>query len=107
MNTEPTNIHPDRLSPSRFGIGLGLTGVLFYLGCMLTMATVPRDQAVTFFNSLLHGLDISPILRVGMPFGEVILGIATTFLLGWLAGVLVAGFYNWGLKSPDTTSGAN
>ncbi len=43
-----------RLNPKRLGLGFGATGVVFYLGCMITMATVPRDKAVVFFNSLLH-----------------------------------------------------
>ena len=69
------------LSANRLGISLGLTGVLFYAGCVLTMATVPRPQAVTFFNSLVHGVNVDPILRESVPTGEVIL----------------AGFYNWGI----------
>lgn len=88
--------HP--LSANRLGISLGLTGILFYIGCIITMATVPRDKAVTFFNSLLHGIDVDPILRQHVPFSEVMLGILTTFALGWIAGLLIAGFYNWGLS---------
>ena len=45
-----------RLNPKWLGLGFGATGVVFYLGCILTMATVPHEQAVLFFNSLLHGL---------------------------------------------------
>jgi hypothetical protein len=63
---------------------------------MVTMATVSRDQAVIFFNSLLHGIDIGPILRQSVPIGEVVIGVVTTFALGWIAGMLIAHFYNWG-----------
>lgn len=87
------------LSPPRFGLGFGIAGAVFYLGCVLTMASVPREKAVTFFNSLLHGLNVEPVLQDSVPLPEVILGIVTTFILGWIAGYLVAGFYNWGLKS--------
>lgn len=89
------------LSMARLGFGMGLTGVIFYLGCILTMATVSRETAVVFFNSLLHGLDVAPILREEVPFGEVMLGIISTFVLGWFAGALVAGFYNWGIRSSE------
>ena len=90
MNTD-TNIH---LNPKSLGLAFGATSVLFYLGCMLTMATVPHDAAVVFFNSLLHGLDVEPILKTGVPFSQVALGLVTTFILGWFAGVLIAGIYN-------------
>lgn len=86
-----------QLNPIRLGWGFGATGVVFYLGCMLTMATVPREKAVIFFNSLLHGLNVEPILKTSIPGSEVMLGLTTTFILGWFAGVLIAGFYNWGL----------
>ena len=84
------------LSPIRLGFSIGCVAVLFYLGCMLTMATVTHDQAVTFFNSLLHGLDVEPVLREAVPAGEVCLGLVSTFVLGWLGGAAVAGFYNLG-----------
>jgi len=48
------------LNPRGRGLAFGATGLVFYLGCMLTMATVPQDSAVTFFNSLMHGLDVGP-----------------------------------------------
>jgi len=89
-----------RLNPIRLGWGFGATGVVFYLGCMLTMATVPREKAVVFFNSLLHGLNVEPMLKTSVPAGEVVLGLITTFILGWFAGVLIAGFYNLGLRTP-------
>jgi hypothetical protein len=88
--------HTGRVSPRRFAFACGATGALFYLGCMLTMSTVPREKAIIFFNSLLHGLDVAPILRESVSFGEVCLGIIGTFMLGWFAGALIALFYNLG-----------
>ena len=85
--------YPTTLSANKLGLSIGLTGVLIYAGCILTMSTVPRDQAVMFFNSLLHGIDVDPILRKSMPLREVVLGILTTFALGWIGGVLISGFY--------------
>ncbi len=86
------------LSMRRLGFSVGSTCVLFYLGCMLTMATVPHEEAALFFNSLLHGLNIEPILRERIPAKEVLLGLISTFVLGWLAGAAIAGFYNFGRK---------
>ena len=84
------------LSPRHLGFAVGGTGVLFYLGCMLTMSTVPREKAIIFFNSLLHGIDVTPILRATVSPGEICLGLVGTFVLGWFAGALVALFYNLG-----------
>lgn len=87
------------ISPRRLGIAFGLTGVVFYLGCIITMSTVSRDKAIVFFNNLLHGLDVTPILREHVPLGEAMLGIVSTFVLGWFAAAMIAGFYNWGARS--------
>jgi len=101
-NAQPTSaparpLPLPRLNPKCLGLGFGATGVVFYLGCILTMATVPHEQAVIFFNSLLHGLNVEPILKTSVPAGDVALGLVTTFILGWFAGVLIAGFYNLSL----------
>ncbi|MCQ4322000.1 DUF5676 family membrane protein [Stutzerimonas stutzeri] len=87
-----------QLNPKYLGFAFGATGVVFYLGCMLTMATVPHDKAVVFFNSLLHGLDVGPILKTSVPVSRAALGLATIFILCWFAGVLVAGIYNLGVR---------
>ena len=88
----------ESLLPFRFGVGIGVVGVIFYIGCAITMATVPRSTAVSFFNSLLHGIDVEPILRQSVPLSEVILGTISTFILGWIAGTIAAGVYNCCLK---------
>lgn len=90
MNTTTTNI----ISPRRLGIAFGLTVVVFRLGCLLTLSVVPHEKAVAFFNSLLHGVDVGPILRANIPLTEELLGIVSIFVLGWFAGAMVAGFYN-------------
>ena len=96
-NNARTTLSSARLNPLRLGLGFGATGVVFYLGCMLTMAIVPREKAVVLFNSLLHGFNVDPILKTGVPAAEVVLGLVTTFILGWFAGVLIAGIYNLSL----------
>ncbi|MEZ5325859.1 MAG: DUF5676 family membrane protein [Verrucomicrobiales bacterium] len=87
-----------RIDGRLLGLGVGMTGVVFYLGCIVTMSTVPREKSITFFNSLLHGIDVAPILRAEVSFFEVGLGIVSTFVLGWFAGAMIAGFYNLAAK---------
>jgi hypothetical protein len=78
----------------KWGLAFVLTGALLYLGCMLVMVTVGHSGAVKFFNSLLHGLDVSSIIRKSVPLWEAGVGIVETFILSWLVGVCVAGIYN-------------
>lgn len=88
----------NRIDVKKFGLSFGLTGALLYFGCILVMATVGRDGTVAFFNSLLHGLDVSSVLRMEIPFWEAVIGIIETFIFGWLVGASIAAFYNASLK---------
>ncbi|HQS52843.1 MAG: hypothetical protein B7X86_06530 [Sphingobacteriales bacterium 17-39-43] len=83
----------------KFGMAVGLTGALLYLGCMVVMATTGPEGTVQFFNSLLHGLDVSAILRMDIPLWEAGVGLVETFVLGWLVGACIAGIYNVSIKN--------
>lgn len=78
----------------KFGLAVGTTGVLLYLGCILVMLTVGREGTIQFFNNLIHGLDTSTIIRMNVPPIEALIGIVQTFVIGWLVGACVAGIYN-------------
>ncbi len=82
----------------KLGIAIGLTGALLYWGCMVVMFTVGREGSIKFFNSLLHGLDVSTIIRMDIPLWEAYLGIVQMFILGWLIGACIASLYNWQIK---------
>ena len=88
----------NRINVKKFGFAFGLTGALVYLGCMVVMATVGQEGSIVFFNSLLHGLDTTSIIRVDVPLLEALFGIIQTFILGWLIGACIAGFYNAQIK---------
>jgi hypothetical protein len=82
----------------KLGLATGLTAALLYLGCMVVMFSAGSSGSVKFFNSLLHGLDVSTIIRMNIPFWEAGLGIVQTFILGWLIGACIASIYNWQIK---------
>lgn len=88
----------EKLSIKRLGLAVGSSGAILYVGCILLMITVGQEGTVKFFNSLLHGLDTSSIIRMNVPIWEAILGIVQTFILGWLIGALIASIYNFGLN---------
>lgn len=87
-----------KLNIRKFGFATGLTGVFLYLGCMMVIFTVGQEGLIRFFNSLLHGLDVSSIVRMNIPLWEACLGIIQTFILGWLLGASIASIYNWQIK---------
>jgi|OM-RGC.v1.029727454 hypothetical protein len=89
-----TKIDMNHINIRKFGFAVGSTGVLLYLGCILVMWTVGREGTAQFFNNLLHGLDTSSIIRMNIPVSEALIGIGQTFLVGWLIGACIAGFYN-------------
>ena len=87
----------------QMGLAFGLTGTLLYLGCMLLMFTVGHDGTVKFFNSLLHGLDLSTIIRMNIPLSEAFIGLLETFILCWLVGACIASFYNLNIKTREVS----
>ena len=84
----------NHINVKKFGFAVGSTVGLLYLGCMLVMFAVGPGGTVKFFNSLLHGLDISSIIRTDMPVWEAVIGLVETFILGWLIGACIAAIYN-------------
>jgi hypothetical protein len=88
----------NHINVKKFGLAFGLTGALLYLGCALAMITVGHAGTVKLFNSLLHGLDVSLVIRMDVPLWEAGIGIIETFILGWLIGACIAGFYNASIK---------
>lgn len=85
----------------RFGLAFGATFALLYLGCMLVMATLGRETAILFFNSIMHGINVTSIIRMNVPLREIVMGIIEIFILGWLTGATIASIYNFGLKNKE------
>lgn len=82
----------------KFGLAMGSTFALLYLGCMIVMATAGKQGSIFFFNSLMHGLDVTSIIRMDMPLWEAAIGIVEIFILGWLTGASIAAIYNFSIK---------
>ena len=78
----------------KLGLAFGITGALLYFGCTLTMLILGHDRTVKYFNTLLHGLDVSSIIRMDIPLVEVLTGLVQTFIISWLVGACIAGIYN-------------
>lgn len=94
MAREGSIVMASVLDIRRMGFAVGGAAALFYMGCVVVMLVAPRETVVQFFNSILHGWDVAPIMRWEMPWWEAALGTLEIFLLGWLFGALVAALYN-------------
>lgn len=78
----------------KLGLAFGIIGALLYFGCAVVMLTLGHDSTVKFFNTLLHGLDVSSIIRMNISLVEELLGLVQTFILSWLIGACIAAIYN-------------
>lgn len=87
------------LNGKRLGFALGTSFALVYLASIFIMHTVPREEAMWFFNSIAHGVDVTSILRWEMPLSEMVVGFFEVFILGWLFGSAIAILYNLGSKT--------
>ena len=91
----------DTIKVRRLGLAVGVTATVVYLGCALVMAVVGRDGVILFLNSLLHGLDVSAIIRMNVPWWETLIGAVEIFILGWLSGATIAAIYNVGARKRE------
>ncbi len=84
----------NHISIKKFGLAFGATGAMMYLGCALVMLILGHESSVKIFNTLLHGIDVTAIIRMDISPVEEIFGIVQTFILGWLIGACIAAIYN-------------
>lgn len=84
----------NRISIRKMGFSVALTGTILYLACIILMLTAGQEGTITFFNSLLHGIDVSSVIRMDVPLLETLIGIVQTFVIGWFIGASIAVFYN-------------
>jgi hypothetical protein len=89
----------NKIDVKRFGFAVGSTVALLYLGCVFVLMVAGHDTAVRFGNSLLHGLDISGIIRTDVPLLEALFGLIETFVIAWLSGASIAAIYNTSIRS--------
>ena len=93
-----------RINVKALGFAVALTIALVYGACIVVMSISGPQTSISFFNSLMHGIDGSSIIRkTPLPFSEAAIGIAEWFVIGWLIGASVAAIYNAGnrLRRPD------
>jgi hypothetical protein len=82
------------LNSKRFGLAVASTLVLVNVGCALVRLILPKETAITFFNSFTH-VDWTSITRWTISPLEWVIGTIEVFILGWIGGFVIATVYNW------------
>jgi len=83
-----------KLDVKNFGIAIGAASALAYAACVITMLVLPHETMIRLYNTLLHGVDIGPIMREDISLIESVFGCALTFILGGIFGAVIAAVYN-------------
>ncbi len=83
-----------KIQSIKFGIAFATAGVAMYLGCMLLMTVLGQEGTVWFFNSILHGFDVSNSIRMDVPIVNTAAGIVFTGFIGLFVGWVIASVYN-------------
>ena len=96
-NRRKEEVTMEAINIRRCGLAWGITSALLYLGCVFVMWSVGREGSILFFNSLLHGIDVTTILRTDRPWWGMAMGLVEIFIVGWLTGATIATIYNLGL----------
>ena len=79
----------------QFGFAVGTTIVIIYVGCIIVTSVISPEAAVSFFNNLMHAVDVTSIIRkTPTPLFEALIGVAEWFIIGWLIGASIAAIYN-------------
>ncbi len=86
------------LDAKKFGLAVGSTFGLFYLGCVIVVMSVGKGGVVFIFNTLFHGLDVTPLIRTEMPAINMVIGLIEIFIFGWLLGATIASIYNFSVQ---------
>jgi len=84
-----------KINIKSMSISFGITGVLFYIGCVLLMRTIGQESSIKFFNNILHGLDTSSIIKMTYSVSDTIIGAFQTFILWGLFGLCLSIIYNY------------
>ncbi|MEK6926234.1 MAG: DUF5676 family membrane protein [Nanoarchaeota archaeon] len=83
----------DKLNTRRVANSLGVVFAGVSLLCAI-FVLVLSGTAMSFFNNIFHGIDITQIAKTSVSFGSIIIGLVEAFVLGWIIGWLFAVVYN-------------
>ena len=83
----------DKLNAKKVAFSLAGASAIIYIICAILIAIFPIGT-VKVFGFLFHGIDISKISRMSVPFTSTILGLIEIIALSMLFGFVFAKIYN-------------
>ena len=83
----------DKLNAKRVANTLGIVFAGVSLLCAIFVLIFP-GTAMSFFNNIFHGIDITQITKTSVSFGSIIIGLIEAFVLGWIIGWFFVKIYN-------------
>ena len=101
-NRDRMEVYMSHLNVGKFGLAFGLTSLILYAGSVLIIGLTGQKGTIVFFNTLLHGLDVSSIVRTDMSLTEMFIGIAQSFIMAWFVGAMIATIYNFSFIKQDS-----
>ena len=83
-----------KLDIKKLGLAFGFTFAGLYLACVVFMMFASRETIIFLSNSLMHGIDVTPIIRMNVPLCEAILGFVCMLVFGGIMGIAIGWIYN-------------
>ena len=69
------------------------TAAVFYAACIMLLWIAP-NAAIVFFNALMHGVDVTGLIKADLGIAQALTSIITGTLTAWVTGWLFATVYN-------------
>jgi len=88
-----------KLQALKLGMAFAVAGVSMYIGCLVLMLILGKEETIWFFNSILHGFDVTNSIRMNVPLAQTASGIIITAGISCFIGWLIAFVYNLSLNS--------
>ena len=85
----------ENINPQRVGVAVAITGTVASLACALLVWILPQAAVQAVFSSIFHGVSVSVIDKTSMTLGNVLLGLVSVGILGYVLGLVYAYVYNW------------
>ena len=89
-----TDFRVYRLSVTRLSFAMASIFAFVYAASVIIVMSGPQEVTIRFLNSILHGFDVTAIMRWEMPWWEMVVGVLEVFIIGWLCGAAMAIMYN-------------
>jgi len=83
-----------QINAKKIGLASTITGAIGYISCILIMSLLGKEALIYISNMLLHGADVTNIIRMDIPITEAIMGMVLFSIICGLFAYVLALIYN-------------